>query len=112
MPPEVFIHYLEHDEGDLSHARDTWINRLPKRLYRRVIDGGEGTYGWGIHIIEGPNREIIFWLIMITIFGSLLASILWTVFHKDIQGGTGLGTMIVALPPAVLTAFLFRIGAI
>lgn len=111
MPPEVFVHYLEHGDGDFSPNRYTWLPRLPKRLNNKVMDCGEATEGWGIHVIEGPNREAVFWVLMITISASVLASVLWTSLKGDIQGGTGLGALIIALPPAIMAAFLFRLGA-
>ncbi|KAM0454346.1 hypothetical protein ACHAPV_008425, partial [Trichoderma viride] len=111
MPPEVFVHYLEHGDGDLSPNRYTWLPRLPKRLNNKVMDCGEATEGWGIHVVEGPNREVVFWVLMITISASVLASVLWTTLKGDIQGGTGLGALIIALPPAIMAAFLFRLGA-
>ncbi|RYP68070.1 hypothetical protein DL769_005598 [Monosporascus sp. CRB-8-3] len=112
MPPEIFIHYLEHGEGDLSPVRNDWLPRLPKRLDKRVIDCDEACFGWGLHIIEGPNREVIFFIAMATILSSVLVNVLWSTLQKDVQGGAGLGAVIVALPPAILTAFLFRLGAI
>lgn len=112
MPPEIFIHYLEHGEGDLSPIRNDWLPRLPKRLEKRVVDGDVAGFGWGIHVIEGPNREVIFWIAMFTIAASVLTSCLWSAVRRDVQGGAGLGALIVALPPAILSAFLFRLGAI
>ncbi|KAF3063117.1 hypothetical protein CFAM422_010241 [Trichoderma lentiforme] len=111
MPPEVFVHYLEHGDGDLSPNRYTWLPRLPKRRNHKVVDCGEATEGWGIHVIEGPNRAAVFWIVMATISISVLASVLWTTLKGDIQGGMGLGALIVALPPAIMAAFLFRLEA-
>ena len=110
MPPEIFIHYLDHREGDLNPARHDWLPRLPMRLGKRVVDGDEACYGWGIHVIEGPNREVIFWVILAITLVSVLACVLWAELRDDMQGATGLGALIVALPPAVLAAFLFRLG--
>ncbi|KAI1323655.1 hypothetical protein F5Y16DRAFT_383060 [Xylariaceae sp. FL0255] len=112
MPAEIFIHYLEHGEGDLNPVRNDWLPRLPKRLDKRVIDCNEACLGWGMHIIEGPNREVIFWIAMVTILASVLTSVLWSTLRGDVQGGTGLGALIVALPPAILAAFLFRLEGI
>lgn len=112
MPPEIFIHYLEHGDEDLHPSRYVWLPRLPMRLNNRVIDGSEPGYGWGIHVIEGPNREVVFWIVMATILASILASVLWSSIQGDIQGGTGIGALIVALPPSILAAFLFRLGSI
>ncbi|KAJ4854377.1 uncharacterized protein T069G_11356 [Trichoderma breve] len=111
MPPEIFVHYLEHGDGDLSPNRYTWLPRLPKRRNHKVVDCGEATEGWGIHVIEGPNRAAVFWIVMVTISISILASVLWTTLKGDIQGGMGLGALIVALPPVIMAAFLFRLGA-
>lgn len=111
MPPEVFVHYLEHGDGDLSPNRYTWLPRLPKRHNHKVVDCGEATEGWGIHVIEGPNRTAVFWIVMTTISISIIASVLWSTLKGDIQGGMGLGALIVALPPAIMAAFLFRLGA-
>lgn len=111
MPLEIFIHCLEYGEGDLSPARHDWLPRLPKRLDKRVIDCDETCLGWVVHIIEGPNRESIFILAMITMLASFLATVSWSKLQGDIQGGTGLGALIVAFPPTILTAFLIRLGA-
>lgn len=112
MPPEVFVHYLEHGDGDLSPNRYTWLPRLPKRLNSKVTDCGEAAEGWGVHVIEGPNREAVFWIVMATISASVLTSVLWATLKGDIQGGTGLGALIMTLPPVIMAAFLFRLGAI
>ncbi|KAF7553195.1 hypothetical protein G7Z17_g3807 [Cylindrodendrum hubeiense] len=90
MPPEIFIHYLEHGEDDLSPARHDWLPRLPKRLDKRVVDSDETCLGWGLHIIEGPNRKLIS-LVMVTMFTSFLSAVLWSALKNDIQGGTGVG---------------------
>lgn len=112
MPPEIFIHYLEHGDGVLSPSRNDWLPRFPKRLDKRVIDCDVASIGWGLHIIEGPNREGIFWTIMITTFSSVAACVLWSILKGDIQGGTGLGALIISFPTAILTAFLFRLEAV
>jgi hypothetical protein len=113
MPPEVFVHYLlDHGEGDLNPVRNDWLPRLPKRKETRVIDCGEACFGWGIHVIEGPNRNVISWIMVVTISAGALTGVLWSALKNDVQGGTGMGALIVALPPAFLTAILFRIGGI
>ncbi|KAF1948353.1 hypothetical protein CC80DRAFT_431768 [Byssothecium circinans] len=112
MPPEVFVHYLEHGEGDLNPNRNDWLSRLPKRLDKRIIDCEQACVGWGMHVIEGPNREGIFWIIMITMLAVVLTSVLWSTLRSDVQGGVGLGALIVALQMAILAAFLFRLGEV
>ncbi|EWG35894.1 serine/threonine protein kinase [Fusarium verticillioides 7600] len=109
MPDEVFFHYLEKGEEKCFQDRH-WIPRLAVRRDNRIIEGHEASFGWGIHIIEGPNRWAIFALFLVTVFGSALAALLWSTIHNDIQGGTGLGQLIIALSSAILTASLFRLG--
>jgi len=110
MPPHVLIHYLNHKDTDFVSKATIWAPRLPKRLETRITQSPIATEGWGLHIIEAPNRNVVFWIIMITVFGSIISSILWGVLRRDIQGGTGLGQLIVALPSVILAAFLFRIN--
>lgn len=109
-PPEVFIHYLQHGDGDLNPVRSIWAPRIPKRLHSPIVNAGMPSYGWGIHIVEGTNRELVFWIFMFTIFASILTTVLWSSFKHDVQGGSGLGSLIVALPSVVLMAWLFRLG--
>ncbi|KAL7802087.1 p53-like transcription factor [Trichoderma aethiopicum] len=112
MPPEVFIHYLEHGDGDLSPNRCTWLPRLPQRLNGKVLHCGEAAEGWGIHVVEGPRGAAVFWIVMAVILAGVLAVVLWASLMGDIQGATGLGALIVALPSAVMAAFLLRLEAI
>ncbi|KAH6999455.1 hypothetical protein EDB80DRAFT_724692, partial [Ilyonectria destructans] len=107
MPPEILIHCLEHGEGELNATRHDWLPRLSVQLDNRVIDGDEACHGYGIHIIEGPNRVAIFWIFMTTMAASILACVLWPALNKDVQGCTSLGVLVVALPAAVPVAFLF-----
>lgn len=109
MPDEVFFHYLEKGEQKCFQDRH-WFPRLDVRRDNKIIEGHEASFGWGIHIIEGPNRWAIFALFLVTVFGSALAALLWSTIHNDIQGGTGLGQLIIALSSAILTASLFRLG--
>jgi hypothetical protein len=112
MPSEVFLHYLEHEDKDLCLTKSVWTPRLPLRLHKRIIECDIPTYGWGIHVIEGPNRSAVFWIVITAIFGSILASILWSSLRNDIQGGIGIGTLIIAVPPVIMMAFLFRLSSL
>ncbi|KAK0648533.1 hypothetical protein B0T16DRAFT_116542 [Cercophora newfieldiana] len=110
MPAHVFLHYLDHGEGDLCLSRCVWLPRLPKRLHSSVAQAGEAAEGWGIHIIEGPNREVIFWIVMVAVLASLLTTVLWSTLRGDVQGGAGIGALMMAMPPVMMAAFLFRLG--
>jgi len=90
--------------------RYVWTPRFPKRKGKRVIDCDIPTYGWGIYIREGPNRVFVFWMIMITVLCSILLCTLWASIKRDVQGGTGLGTLILALPSVIMAAFMFKVS--
>jgi hypothetical protein len=102
MPAEVFIHYLHHGEGDLSRTRNDFIGRLPKR--RSKHDAGQG---YGVHIIEGPYYLGIFILSMFIMFCTVVTSIAWSAKNNDVQGGTGIGALIVACYTLFLTVWIF-----
>ncbi|RYP39268.1 hypothetical protein DL767_002277 [Monosporascus sp. MG133] len=72
---EIFIRYLEYGDEDYAPVLNDWLSRLPERLGKRVIECDEACFGWGMHIIEGPNRKVMFW-IMFTIPTSVLTSVL------------------------------------
>lgn len=110
MPPEVFLHYLESGDTDNCHKARFWVNRIPKRLKKKIINAPDiPVCGWGIYIREGPNKSAVFWIVMTTTLAGVLASVLWSNLHDDIQGGMGLGSVILALPSIIMAAFLYRL---
>ena len=64
--------------------------------------------GWGIHIIEGPNRIAMFWVTIGTVLLSFILSTVWTAVKGDIQGGFGLGAWIISVPNVLMVAFFFK----
>lgn len=110
MPAEVFLHYFQYGDSENVHRSSHWLQRLPKKLKARIIDAPEvPVWGWGIYIVEGPNRPVIFWITMVTTFASVLAAILWSSLHEDLQGGTALGNLLIAMPTVVMAAFVFKL---
>jgi len=85
-----------------------WTPRLPKRLDKRIIDCDIPGYGWGIYIREGPNRVVIFWIVMVTIAAAVLLCILWSYLTGAAEVGAALATLVVALPSVIMAAFMFK----
>ena len=54
--------------------------------------------------MEGPNKTAVFWIIILTVFVMLLAAIIYSVLKEDIQRGTGMGAMMLAVPPIIMAA--------
>lgn len=103
MPPEVFIHYLEHDKEDLRESRKDWLPHLPKRVDNHGVD----CDGYGMHVIEGPYRFGIFVITMLAVLCTVIISVVYSTKAKDVQGGTGIGALSIACYTAFLTAWIF-----
>jgi nitrate reductase NapE component len=85
------------------------MDRLPKKLHENIHNSGESLpMGWGVHIIEGHNRQAIFWMPVIFVCLSLVASSMWTVLKGDIQGGFGFRVWMVSVPSVLTLAFVFN----
>jgi hypothetical protein len=112
VPSNVLLHFLKYGNTQDVHKTKFWAHKIPKRVKQRLIDVPDyPVSGWGIYIVEGPNRSGVFWITMSTVFASILAGVLWSSIRDDIQGGTGLGSMIIAFPPVIMAAFLFKFTA-
>ena len=90
MPPEVFIHYLNHKAKDSRPDHLVWTPRIPKRLKTRIITCGVLEFGWGIYIGEGVNRTFVLSTVLVTVICSVALCVLWSGIKGDLQGGTGL----------------------
>lgn len=110
--PETILHYLNHKDTEFLSRKKVWTPGLPKKIAQNVIQGPIATEGWGVRIVEGPKRNFIFWVIIVTTFAGILATVLWSSLEKDIQEGTGLGQFILTLPTVILAAFLFKLSRV
>lgn len=64
LPPmdrREFLHHFHHHAR--LHPINAYLERLPKKLNGPLCGPRtqHGTRGWGIHIIEGPNRAVLTW---------------------------------------------------
>jgi hypothetical protein len=115
VPSEIFIHYIQKhtkSNGDKFPRNPVWTPRLPTRKEKRLIDCDLGTYGWGIYIKEGPNRLFVFWMVMVSVVCSVVLSLLWAGLKGDVQGASGLGTLILGVHSVVMVAFMFKFGEV
>jgi hypothetical protein len=113
MSEQPFLHYMKYGDADNAHDQPRWFRRLPVRLKSKLVQSPEmPVWGWGIYVMEGPNWSVISYIVMATVSASILGTVLWSALKADIQGGTGLGNLIVALPPVIMMAFLFRLTVV
>ena len=68
--------------------------------------------GWGVHIIEGPNRPLLAWLATAIIFLSFAVSLAYDVGFKTRESGFAIGQWMVAGLGTALTALYFHLADI
>lgn len=108
IPNNVFLHLLTSKR---HHPRNTWMNRLPKKLNSSIYSStnsqhpGWQAVGWGVHIVEGPNGKAMMWLTVVTCLISFIFAVLWSVVKGDTQGAFGIGSFLVAFQTALAFAF-------
>jgi len=62
---DAFLHYWQCHSRERSLQRTQWLNRLPKKLdrkledVRRVTPTDDDVLGWGILVIEGLNKALV-----------------------------------------------------
>ncbi|KAH6681483.1 hypothetical protein B0J14DRAFT_556902 [Halenospora varia] len=86
-------------EGDPPIAEDLFLHYLQCTL---------ATFGWGIHIDEGPNFAALFKANFLVLVFSGVAAGLWKFFEHGFQGAFGFACWIVAVLNSLLMAYMFK----
>jgi hypothetical protein len=114
ISPNSFLHYLECHATEGSLRGRKWLNRLPKKLERSLLDLRRSTeidkdvVGWGIYIIEGPNMVVITLLTAIMVGISGVVSLTYSLARKDVSSGFAIGAWIVTFWAALITALYYQ----
>jgi hypothetical protein len=66
------------------------------------------TFGWGVHVLEGPDYRTIRVINLCMLIISSLTAYLWKYFTGDFQRAFGLDGWIVAVVNSVSFAYLAR----
>ena len=114
----TFFHYFwehaSHPTSTGNVAFDTlFYNRLPKKLGTSMLaptDPGKLHLGWGVHIIEGPNKPLLAWMVAAIVTMSFVLSVIYDVAMKNKDSGFGFGQWMVAVLTAALTAVYFHMA--
>ena len=129
MPVKVFLHYLHRARWNIwgEHTEDIWLQRLLKRLNESVLaevqqneankqpDGQEAAtdphlaFGWGVHIIDGPNHAVLGLLLFFRIAVAFVVSGMIVGFAKTQEQGFGVGNFLLAILASVMAAVYFQI---
>jgi hypothetical protein len=90
-------------------SKDAWLERLPKKLGTSITHNAPAvTYGWGVHIDEGPNYGVIAWVNFFVLLLSGAAAALWSFYRKDFQGAFGFSSWIIAVLNSLMIGYFFR----
>lgn len=91
-----------------------WLPRVLKKLWPGLLDvyrNAEPTddvVGWGVHIIEGPNKKAITWMCLLLLVFSVVVSLLYTSIKHDVASAFGIGAFLITAVTSVMTAFYFQ----
>ena len=118
IPSHLFMHYLYaarhfHNASPPVgiHSGTTMLNRVPKKLGSSIFaqaTSDSEVFGWGIHIVEGPNMAAVCWILT----GGLMISFLVSVLYAYISGiqdqGFDIGSWLMSVIAAFVTALYFH----
>ncbi|CAN9115727.1 unnamed protein product [Alternaria alternata] len=122
MPVNVFLHYLDRARWNIwgEHMENIWLQRLPKKLDRDLIAEAQQAkgnapanedlaFGWGIHIIEGPNHAVLGLLLAIGVAVAFVVSGMIVGFAKTQEQGFGVRNFLLAILASTMTAVYFQL---
>lgn len=122
MPVNVFLHYLHRARWNIwgEHMESIWLQRLPKKLDRNLIAEAQQAkgnapanedlaFGWGVHIIEGPNHAVLGLLLAIGVAVAFIVSGMIVGFAKTQEQGFGVGNFLLAILASTMTAVYFQL---
>lgn len=118
MDHRTFFHYMQkHQHGDSNnpsgmtfHGDAIFLQRLPKKVGSSVLVGQNCAlpFGWGVHIIEGPNKVALSWTTFAGLFLSFVVSALYCHFWRTQEQGFAIGQWMVAVIAAGMAALYFQ----
>lgn len=116
LPPidhRTFYHYFWNHESHSYSSSDLFLKRLPKKLNTSMRE--QSIYvglnlGWGLHIIEGPNKPLLSIYVIAILLISFVTSVVYSAVMKTQERGFGIGQWMVATLSAVLAAVYFHLA--
>jgi hypothetical protein len=126
MPVNTFLHYLHRGRWNVwgEHTGNTWLKRLPKKLEESVLAAVQQNtenaqqddltdpdlaFGWGVHILDGPNHAVLGLLLCIGVAVAFVVSGIVVGFAKTQEQGFGIGNFLLAILASLMAAVYFRL---
>lgn len=100
---ELFLHYSF--SCICSSPNLVWVPRIPRKLDISILASQNPTsFGWGVHIDEGPDIFRIAWLNFVFFGLSIVTGVSWAIARSDLLGAIGLAIWF-CMSSNVLVAF-------
>lgn len=112
MDSRTFLHYFYEHKAHSQLRSAKFVHRLPKKLGESLVRSialEEFWEGWGIHIIEGPNKIAICWALMIVLLASFGVSLCYDLITKTGDSGFAIGQWMVAALTVALSTLYFSL---
>ncbi|KAF4441069.1 hypothetical protein F53441_12140 [Fusarium austroafricanum] len=126
MPAGVFLHYLSCAkrknwmcEAPEAHAEGFFLQRLPKKVHHSILDEQKTcgnlesstaiAFGWGVHILEGPDHGTLSIALGLGILLSLVISLMICGVAGTQEQGFGIGQFLLAVIACMMTALYFKL---
>lgn len=103
--PHLFMHSFR-EPGD--HTGSLVVERLPKKIGKKLSSQEYPGFGWGIYIIEGYNWKLLRKCVVGALFATFIVMLLWSILRKDVQGGAGIGQYSVAVLALALPVYVLE----
>jgi hypothetical protein len=111
VPPPIdsrtFLHYFWNHKAHAQSTSAKYVSRIPKKLGESLIGSlgrDELREGWGIHIIEGPNKAVICWMLLVVLGASFGVSLGYNMIMMVEDSGFAIGQWMVAALTVSLSA--------
>ena len=113
MDYRTFLHYMtcHAQDGVVTHNDATFLRRLPKKLGCSIVSEGgpvDLAFGWGVHIIEGPNMVTLSCVVFVGLLLSFVVSVVYTIIAKTQEQGFSIGQWLLTVFMAAMSALYFH----
>ncbi|TGO18480.1 hypothetical protein BPAE_0379g00040 [Botrytis paeoniae] len=106
VPENVILHYL----NCISPTSILfWTRRVPRKCKRSILHNGAAlvALGWGIHIDEGLNYKVIFFIKFVALVISGIIALAWSLAKGDFQGAFCFASWFIASVNALLLTLMY-----
>lgn len=113
--PQTFLHYRECTTCLTSREKKKKLfRRLPKKLSQGLLDiylragPEEDVLGWGVLVVEGPNKAAITMLSAVMLTLSVAVAVVYTSVTRDASSGFTIGSFVVTIWVTWVTALYYH----